>query len=256
MTTNGREQHENVNALEECHRRLSRLLGAGAEPIEVLRRAEEHRAYWRPERVRVVLLAESHVYTSVAELERRIILPGMPGNDLPRGFVRLVYCLGYGENELLDRPIIEPKNSGTPQYWKLFFSCVNRVETNADFAPVLRQTPFPQRVKNKIALLRQLKEAGVWLVDTSMAALYPKPSPMIVDACLHASWDTYVGGVIRAASPSHIVCIGRGVARALSDRLPRLGVPVTVVPQPNAKLASTEHFETFKQCYEAVQQTP
>lgn len=94
--------------------------------------AEEHRAYWRPERVRVVLLAVSHAYTSVPELERRIILAGMPGNDLPRGFVRLVYCLGYGENELLDRPIIEPKNSGTPQYWKLFFSCVNQVETNDD----------------------------------------------------------------------------------------------------------------------------
>ena len=242
-----------MNALEECHRRLARLLGSDAEPIEVLRRAEEHRAYWRPERVRVVLLAESHVYTSASELERRVVLPGMPGNDLPRAFVRLVYCLGYGENDLLDRPIIEPKNSGTPQYWKVFYSCVNRVETNADFAPVLKQTPFAQRIENKTSLLRQLKEAGVWLIDASLAALYPqKPAPMIVNECLHTSWDTYVGNLIRDADPAHILCIGRGVARALNDRLLHLGVPLSVVPQPNARLASTEHLETFHQCYQVV----
>ena len=41
MTVDGQEQRANVDALEECHRRLARLLGAGAEPIEVLQRAEE-----------------------------------------------------------------------------------------------------------------------------------------------------------------------------------------------------------------------
>lgn len=165
-----------MDALVEAHRRLAGLLGSRIEPIEVWRRAEEHRAYWRPVRVRVILLAESHVHTTASELERKVILPGMPGNDLPRGFVRLVYCLGYGENDLLDHPFIPGKdNPGTPHYWKIFYSCINLIQSNADFAPVLKQTPFQQRIKNKLALLRRLKEAGVWLVDTSLAALYPKP---------------------------------------------------------------------------------
>jgi hypothetical protein len=43
---------------------------------------------------------------------------------LPRGFVRLVYCLAYGENELLDEAI--ESNKGTPQFWKIFFSCLTR----------------------------------------------------------------------------------------------------------------------------------
>jgi len=73
-----------MDALEECHRRLAKLIGPGVEPIEVLRCAEDHRTYWCPEHVRVVLLAESHVYTTTSELERRVILPGMPGNDIPR----------------------------------------------------------------------------------------------------------------------------------------------------------------------------
>jgi len=111
-----------MDALEECHSRLVRLIGSSAEPIEVLQCAEEHRAYWRPERVRVVLLAESHVYTETSELDRRVVLPSFMGIDVPRGFVRLVYCLGYGENSLLDLPIFIPANSGTPQFWKIFIA--------------------------------------------------------------------------------------------------------------------------------------
>jgi hypothetical protein len=247
-----------MDALEDCHRQLGKLLGPGAEPIEVLRRAEEHRAYWRPERVRVILLAESHVYTTAAELERKVVLPEGIESDVPRGFVRLVYCLGYGENRLLDRPIITPQNSGTPQFWKIFYSCVNRVRTNEDFASLQSQVPLRVRVRNKLALLQRLKDLGVWLVDTSLAALYlpgqPKPAPVLLEAALRTSWDAYVGPVVRAAGPSHIVCIGKGVERSLGNRLYRDGVPVTVVPQPNARLSSAEHFGVFQQYYDVAQQ--
>ena len=58
---------------------------------EALERAETHRAFWRPPEVRVVLLAESHVFTGAADLERRIVrLPGA-AVGIPPGFVRLVY---------------------------------------------------------------------------------------------------------------------------------------------------------------------
>jgi hypothetical protein len=244
-----------VEALEECHRQLAKLLGSGAEPVEVLRCAEEHRAYWRPEHIRVLLLAESHVYTPSSELNRRVGVPGPMGAEVPEGFVRLVYCLGYGENGLLNRPIATPRNSGTPQFWKIFYSCVNRVCTTADFTPILSHTPFLERIGNKLALLRRMKEAGIWLVDTSLAGLYPKPSPRLVKACLRTSWDAYVGQVIRTAGPSRIVCIGKGVASSLGARLFDLGIPVTVVPQPNAHLGSTQHVELFQQYYDIVWQT-
>src|SRR5205085_252840 len=99
-------------------------------------------------------------------------------------------------------------------------------------------------------------EAGVWLVDASLAALYtplrPKPAPMLIDAALRTSWDAYVGQVVRNAKPSCIVCIGKGVARSLGERLSGLGVPVKVVPQPNARLASVEHFKVFQQYHDIV----
>jgi hypothetical protein len=173
-------------------------------------------------------------------------------NDIPQRFVRLVYCLGYGENNLLDSPIFDPPNSGTPQFWKIFYSCLNYVHANEDFAPIqVSRTSFSERIWNKVSLLQRLKESGVWLVDASLAALYipkrPKPSPGLIDAALRTSWDAYVGQIVEYANPSRIVCIGRGVARSLGDRLDRLGVPIVKVPQPNARLSSTEHLEVFQE---------
>ena len=204
-----------------------------------------------------MLLAESHVYTTASELARRVVLPEDVESDAPDGFVRLVYCLGYGENRLLDQPITVQPNSGTPQFWKIFYSCVNRVGANEDFAPLQAETPFRRRIQNKLALLTRLKELGVWLVDTSLAALYipgqSKPAPLLIEACLRTSWDSYVGDVVRSAGASQIVCIGKGVERSLGSRLYRTGIPVAVVPQPNARLTSDEHFQVFQQYYEVVQ---
>ena len=148
-----------MDTVLECHSRLAALLGAGAESVNVLRRAEEHRRYWRPARVKVVLLAESHVYTTSEELARTISLPASAPADLPRGFVRLVYCLGYGENRLLSRSIESPANSGTPQFWKIFYSCVNPVATNSDFTPIQAATSPAQRISNKLLLLKTLQKS-------------------------------------------------------------------------------------------------
>lgn len=246
---------ERLDALEECHGQLARILGPSVEPIEVWRCAEEHRAYWRPKQVRVLLLAESHVYTSISEVQRHVSVPNSLAAGMPPGFVRLVYCLGYGENRLLDRPIATPQNSGTWQFWKIFYSCTNRVRTNEDFSPILKgKTSFPERIRNKIALLRRLQEKGVWLVDTSLAALSPRrPTPATITACLRTSWDVYVGQVVRDAAPSHIICIGKGVSESLGIRLRNLGIRVTEVFQPNARgLTSTDHFDMFRQYYDTV----
>jgi len=209
--------------------------------------------------VKVILLAESHVYTTPEELARTIKLPDPAPPDVPSGFVRLVYCLGYGENWLLNRPIESPPNAGTPQFWKIFYSCAHAIAANGDFASVQASSTSPaQRIANKLALLQRLRELGVWLLDTSLAALYlpgrRKPGPATLEACLQISWDHHVRRVVEAAAPSHIVCIGRGVARALGRRLMDLGLAVTVLPQPNARLPSADHLELFRTYYQIVRE--
>jgi hypothetical protein len=256
-----RQQIEHSSVMDtvlECHSRLGALLGVGAESVDVLRRAEEHRRYWRPERVKVVLLAESHVYTTPDELRRTISLPPSAPAGLPRGFVRLVYCLGYGENRLLNQSIESPANTGTPQFWKIFYSCANPITANSDFAPIQASTPPAQRIANKIRLLNTLQEMGVWLLDASLAALYlpgqPKTDPTTLEACIQVGWDHHVRRVVEVANPAHIVCVGKGVARALGKRLSDTRVPVTVLPQPNARLTSAEHHESFQTYYRVVRQ--
>jgi hypothetical protein len=216
------------------------------EPFEALERAEAHRAFWRPADVRVVLLAESHVFTSAADLERCIVrLPGGPAG-IPTGFVRLVYCLGYGENDILDRRISEPPNTGTPQFWRIFASCVGGPPRPADFRATLGSSiPGHVRVANKLALLRRLRDAGMWLLDASPAALYSpagaKPSSRIIDQAIDIGYELHVRHAVEAAAPSEIVCVGRGVGDVLATRLRRVGASITVVPQPNARLTTRAH---------------
>jgi hypothetical protein len=168
--------------------------------------------------------------------------------DLPPNFVRFVYCLGYGENDLLDKPITA--NSGTPQFWKIFYSCVNDVTSNGDFAPILKtRTDFPERAKTKMNVLDKLKAQGIWLVDASIVALYrpgqPRPSTTLYESVLLTCWENHVEAVIREARPEGILCIGLRVARTLKSRLGRLEIPWGAVPQPNARLSREKHFEIF-----------
>ncbi len=248
-------------SLREAHARLAGILAEGIESVEVFARAEEHRSFWRPEDSRVVLLAESHVFTDLAELRRTLLpFPGLAA-DAPRGFVRLVYSLGYGENDQLDQPILSPRNSGTPQYWKIFQSCLRAmgVATNYGAVQILRTPATLQRLRNKLTVLGQLREQGIWLVDASIAALYlpgqRKPSPKVRESVIQTSWDAYTRFVVEEAAPSAVLCIGVGVARALRPRLDRLGIPWAAVHQPQAHMSSEEHARILA-TYSAVCEDP
>jgi hypothetical protein len=50
--------------MEETYYEINQILGNNAEPLETVRLVETYRRYLKPEAVRVVLLAESHVFTS------------------------------------------------------------------------------------------------------------------------------------------------------------------------------------------------
>jgi hypothetical protein len=110
-----------------------------------------------------------------------------------------VYSLGYGEDALLDQTITSPRNLGTPQFWKIFQSCIAKPGITADYGSVQKTRTHDSmlRLRNKVLVLERLRESGVWLVDASLAALYlpgqEKPLARLRKEVLQTSWDEYVG---------------------------------------------------------------
>jgi hypothetical protein len=250
------------DSLGHCHAVLAGLLGSEIEPLSVAREVDEHRQYWRPKNPKLVLLAESHVRTTEAELQGTIkALDSIP-KSIPRSFVKFVYCLGYGESELLSGPV--KSNPGTVHFWKIFHSCLNSVNQKEDFASLLKaRTSLPERLDNKLRLLERMKVEGIWLVDASIVALYqrgsPKPRTTLYNQVLKSSWKEYVCSLIEEARPDGILCVGFAVARALKTELDKLrserGIKWGVVKQPNARLSSTEHLCIFD-AYHRVSNKP
>jgi len=64
---------------------------------------ECHRTFWKPERVRLTLIAESHVYTDCDDLKARIIPQLLPSEAASAStqYVRLIYCLASGDSSIL-----------------------------------------------------------------------------------------------------------------------------------------------------------
>jgi hypothetical protein len=226
-----------MDRLNKTYTRLAELRGEKIEPFEAVELVEQYRQYWRPDKVCVVLLAESHVQTSSEDMEIRLpSIDELPG--YPTRYAKFVYCLAYGEKHLT-RHGQHPPRDGTPQFWKIFFACANQVEANEDFAPIQSKTAFPERIANKIALLKGLRNRGVWLVDASISALYhggEKPTWDKIEQAIRISWSGYTYNVVRECQPEHVIVIGKGVGRVVGASLERLtGGRYTIFPQPNAR---------------------
>jgi len=240
-----------MNELRDCYDQLRNILRDNIEPYESVELVEKYRQFWKPEKVRVLLLAESHVFTT--DSDRKIEIPTISNlNGYPTAYAKFVYCLGYGEKHLT-RSSIHPKD-GTPQFWKIFYSCNNNVENNNDFVSVSSKIKFEQRIRNKINLLKNLKEKGVWLVDSCIAALYnngKKPQNNTLSLAIQASWDSYTKKVVKESNPEHVIVIGKGVAKVIGNDLRQLvGRDFSVIAQPNAYLSAEEHLANFKKYYQ------
>jgi len=220
------------------------------EPFDVVRTVDEHRNFWKPEKVRVLLLAESHVYTSITKHNNIMRYDGFPQLiGCPTNYVKLVYCLGYGEKKLVNVP-----DRGTPQFWKIFVSCVNQ-NFYSEFGKIqIKNTPnFHQRLHNKISILEKLKYKGIWLVDASIVALYndnTKPIQKTMEKIIEISWKQYVSNIIHEAKPEKILVIGKGVSKILEDELKKFNVPFHIQPQPQARLSKKNIEKTFEMYYE------
>lgn len=236
-----------MHKFNDAYARIKRILGSHTEPLASAQLVEEYRRYMKPEKVNVILLAESHVHTS--DSDRAIAIPSLARlPNYPTQYAKFVYCLGYGEREMT-RSKAHPLRDGTPQFWKILFSCINEVSCPEDFKPVLKKcTEFAERIDNKIDLLKDLRTQGIWLVDASIVALYRSGRKVPnMFAALEESWQSYTRDVIVASNPQHVICIGKGVADVVENDLRAdFGERYSVIPQPNAFLSSEAHMENFK----------
>lgn len=196
--------------------------GGRAEPPEAAIAAEACRLAWRPARVRVLLLAESHVATAAAELSARVALP--PGVDWPgpAGFVRHLYCAGYGEPALVTPAVAA--NAGSPQFWRLMAAA--EAEAEPARPALLRAAPGGPgaRLAAKAALLHRLRARGIWLTDAALVALAAPGVRRVQGAArdawvLRESWHRHHRHHLPALAPARVVVIGLGVARALAPAL-------------------------------------
>jgi soluble P-type ATPase len=221
------------------------------EPFSIVKTVNDHREYWKPKNVNIILLAESHVYTTVSDHNITMNYDDFTQlNGCPRNYVRLVYCLGYGEQKLVKID----DNPGTPQFWKIFASCINK-DFNSEFAKIsVSKNPYTnQRISNKISLLEELKKRGIWLMDASIVALYNntfKPSPNMMRKIIETSWDQYVSKVIQEANPKKIIVIGKGIKDILEYKLNKINIPYFVQLQPNARLSKDEIVKSFERYYQ------
>jgi len=243
-----------MSGLKRCYNKMEKIFEAKPETYNSVKLVEEYRKYWRPNRVRTILLAESHVFTSDAETQLKVRkLKGLAGH--PRHYSRFVYCLAYGEKSLIEKGG-PSKNTGTPQYWKLFFSCLNKIKSSEDFSPILKTRTRNEetRFANKVGLLKKLKDNGIWLVDVSVMALYnqgKKPARTKYQELVKISWDNYTLDVIREAKPKNVIIVGKGVAEIVCQDLKKLlGENCHVINQPNARLSSKARLEEHSKCWE------
>jgi hypothetical protein len=169
----------------------------------------------------VLLIAESHVYTSADDLSIRIRTDLLPAEarHTPTEYVRLVYCLGYGETRLLNTKPGQ-SNAGTWQFWNIF----GRVAGTGRH-PTRNSTTEMNRLAWKLNTLRLLRERGVWLLDSSLHAVYAPGAnrvPAALTLALHRIWwEQYGRWLFEHCEGAHRCIIGKGTASLLQG----IGVP-------------------------------
>jgi hypothetical protein len=187
-------------------------LGARPESAEYLAAVSAWRNAWRPSQVRGVLLAESHVAERQNDsgIRVRANISGISG--LPAQYVRLVYCLGYGESDICSRTPI--KNSGTVQYWDILGQVARRQNQ-----PRKSVSTLSDRLRWKVTVLRELQARGIWLQDASPLGLYlgsgARISPRLQSELMRDGYTRWVWPSVKEDRPEKVWVIGSGVLSTL-----------------------------------------
>jgi len=246
----------------EAIEKLARKYSIPLDSFEVVKEVEKYRQYWKPKgRIRVVLLAESHVRTQAVQFNHmldRKKLSDLGLEGYPEHFVKFVYCLGSGENELLSAPMYPPKKNATKsQFWEILWCCTHNPDKET-FSLTKRVTPDSRaRLKRKVDLLRELEGEGIWLMDASIVGI-SKLKPMIKEEVIRISWTNYVEPLILSLNPRPecMVIIGKGVSSSILGRLKGEtgqweGIHYTVIHQPQSHLTVEGRRRNLKRVYTA-----
>ena len=251
------------------------------EDLSSVRLAKEYYDHWKPDEVRAIVLAESHVFTAPEEQAAKRLsdaaferLRRDHGYDGPRGYVRLVNCLGYGEQALCADG--RAADRGSTQFWQLLAACSRELAPATPATPVvgpggqlsdvlkLGSPRLADRLAAKFRVMRDLKARGIWLLDTCVVGWYipqatyyvrsarngevqrkakERPPKRCKTPALALSWELYTKHVVRAAAAAGhlkaLIPIGAEVFAAIGlDRLraaaPGAVVPGEAFPAPNA----------------------
>jgi hypothetical protein len=231
-TASLRKTHDRISNLLREHASLRKASEwepwTIAEPYEAALVGELYRDYWRPHAVKLILVAESHLYTDADDLACQIDpskLP-IPLPDCPTDFVRLVYCPAYGDSSVLvANRTPAAGNPGTDDYWEIFSRCA------------ATWTGATGDLRWKLRTLLAMQKRGIWLLDASIHAccnprLRGRPYNLagrwaVYKSMLRMSWE-YVSENL--GDCTNIWCIGHNVKNALPD--PRLAWERTIL-QPS-----------------------
>jgi hypothetical protein len=217
--------------------------GIVPEPLETALIVEEYRWFWKPEAVNFVLVAESHVHASSEEIQVKIRperLPSSYPKNGPLNFVKIVYCLGYGDDSVLDFPGKIDNNPGTKQYLNLFRELIG----------LENQSMFMTKRAWRTLILNSVKKRGIWLLDASVHGCYlgkkkqdlgeqesnRLPSE-VVKNIVPISWNKYVKPIIDdlAIDPKRVWIIGKGLHDLLRGKYAN---GWNWIYQPNAKVTN------------------
>ena len=242
------------------------------EPVDVAIAVEDHRWFWKPETVRLILVAESHVYTTEHDFRRHLDVDKMKalldgthfaqGHNQPapiREYVGLIYCLAYGDKTLLlpdSNPEIQHDNGsrklssrGTSQYWgQIFGSLAGATSHEGDW---------------RINILEELYRKGIWLLDASVHAIYRGKGkklqlPKKDKDRLHVQWwDGYGKNIIQPGNQAQVWVIGKTVYDALTKSCSEFAQLVNgYIYQPNSFKTEEEKAEKIRPLLELAENLP
>jgi hypothetical protein len=241
-TNNLKKTHDEIADLLRTHTSLSRAPEWEAwrtvEPYEAAHVGERYRDYWKPRLVKMILIAESHLYTDADDLACRIDPSKIPNfsPECPTEYVRLVYCLGYGDSSVFAaNRIPAAANPGTADYWEILSSCA---ET---------WTGSTGDIRWKLRTLQVLQEKGIWLLDASIHAccnprLRGRPYNLanrwaVYQSMLRISWN-YVSKNL--GDCANVWCVGHNVKNAVPDS--RLVWERTILQPSNTRYGRGEEY--------------
>jgi hypothetical protein len=205
------------------------------ESNAILETIYQQRMYYRPRKVKLLLLAESHYYTSNEDY--KIIITNK-NYIFPVGcnrYTKFIYCLGHGEKHILSA--IPEIYGRTPQFWKIFYGLFHdlSLQKNNQNIPILigHNPNLIERLKAKLDLLENMKKNGIWLMDASPIAIAgnnPRIRKSYYREILKISSELYLKPLLAEMKPKRVLIIGKEVSRTVEPIL-ALSNSVTI-PQP------------------------